>query len=44
MDVVVVLVVVTVGYYKWGLSSCNGCSGSISSSDYYKLCLSSSSD
>ena len=33
MDVVVVLVVVTAGYYKWGLSSCNGCSGSISSSD-----------
>ena len=28
----VVLVVVTVGYYKWSLSSCNGCSGSISSS------------
>ena len=23
----------TAGYYKWGLSSCNGCSGSISSSD-----------
>ena len=33
MDVVVVLVVVTVGYYKWGLSSSNGCSGSISNSD-----------
>ena len=23
----------TAGYYKWGLSSCNGCSGSISNSD-----------
>ena len=33
MDVVIVLVVVTVGYYKWGLSSSNGCSGSISNSD-----------
>ena len=33
MDVVVVLVIVTVGYYKWGLSSSNGCSDSISSSD-----------